>query len=209
MSFLLLVPAAAGLLAGAAHRRPARPAQLARASRPAMAESLTERLMSTLPAEEQTGGAVPARLVQPATAAFLLRRLPCSSAPTATATPAPTTALPLALPRPTPHLCRRRRSEQAALTLTLIASLTLTRTLSPPAGAGGQSTYESLLGFNAAWEKLKAGEVARPRQIVSPGATPSAADYDLVVVGGNLGILLATALAVRLTLSLAPPQPQP
>ena len=60
---LLLVPAAAGLLAGAAHRRPARPAQLARASRPAMAESLTERLMSTLPAEEQTGGAVPARLV--------------------------------------------------------------------------------------------------------------------------------------------------
>ena len=65
------------------------------------------------------------------------------------------------------------------------------------AGAGGQSTYESLLGFNAAWEKLKAGEVARPRQVVSPGATPSAADYDLVVVGGNLGILLATALAVR------------
>ena len=69
-------------------------------------------------------------------------------------------------------------------------------------GAGGQSTYESLLGFNAAWEKLKAGEVARPRQVVSPGATPSAADYDLVVVGGNLGILLATALVVRLTLSL-------
>ena len=39
--------------------------------------------------------------------------------------------------------------------------------------------------------------MARPRQVVSPGATPSAADYDLVVVGGNLGILLATALAVR------------
>ena len=39
--------------------------------------------------------------------------------------------------------------------------------------------------------------MARPRQIVSPGATPSKADYDLVVVGGNLGILLATALAVR------------
>merc|ERR1740115_195020 len=116
---LQLVTVAAGLLPGAAHRRPARPAQLARASRPAMAESLTERLMSTLPTEEQTGG------------------------------------------------------------------------------AGGQSTYESLLGFNAAWEKLKKGEVARPRQIVSPGATPTKADYDLVVVGGNLGILLATALAVR------------
>jgi len=84
-----------------------------------MAESLTERLMSTLPAEEQTGG------------------------------------------------------------------------------AGGQSTYESLLGFNAAWERLKAGEVARPRQVVSPGTAPSTADYDIVVVGGNLGILLATALAVR------------
>ena len=54
---LQLVAAAAGLLPGAAHRRPARPAQLARASRPAMAESLTERLMSTLPTEEQTGGA--------------------------------------------------------------------------------------------------------------------------------------------------------
>ena len=40
--------------------------------------------------------------------------------------------------------------------------------------------------------------MARPRQIVSPGATPTKADYDLVVVGGNLGILLATALAVRL-----------
>ena len=64
-------------------------------------------------------------------------------------------------------------------------------------GAGGQSTYQSLLGFNAAWEKLKQGEVARPRQIVSPGATPATADYDVVVVGGNLGILLATALAVR------------
>ena len=54
---LQLVAAAAGLLPGAAHRRPARPAQLARASRPAMAESLTERLMSTLPTEAQTGGA--------------------------------------------------------------------------------------------------------------------------------------------------------
>ena len=193
---LLLVPAAAGLLAGAAHRRPARPAQLARASRPAMAESLTERLMRSLPAEEQTGGAVLARLVRPAAAAFLLRRLPCSSAPTATATPAPTTALPLALPRPTPHLCRRRSEHTRCPNDPRVPS-TLTLTLNPPAGAGGQSTYESLLGFNAAWEKLKAGEVARPRQVVSPGATPSAADYDLVIVGGNLGILLATALAVR------------
>ena len=105
---LLLVPAAAGLLAGAAHRRPARAAQLARASRPALAESLTERLMSTLPAEEQTGGAVHAssdQLLPPC------RRLPCSSALTATATPVPAIALPLALPCPTPHLCRRGRSE--------------------------------------------------------------------------------------------------
>ena len=56
-AMLQLAAAFVGLLPGAAHRRPARPAQLARASRPAMAESLTERLMSTLPTEEQTGGA--------------------------------------------------------------------------------------------------------------------------------------------------------
>ena len=64
-------------------------------------------------------------------------------------------------------------------------------------GAGGQGTYKSLLAVNAAWEKLKAGEVQAPRQIVSPGAkTPDTAEFDVIVVGGNIGILIATALAV-------------
>lgn len=66
-------------------------------------------------------------------------------------------------------------------------------------GAGGQSTYESLLMLDQAWSKLRSGELPPPRDIVfdEPDAPPESAEFDVVVAGGNIGILLATALALR------------
>ena len=101
-----------------------------------------------------------------------------------------------------PHHAARRAARPPHATVADTPSLTerLMQTLpseDETGGAGGQGTYRSLLAVNAAWEKLKAGEVQAPRQIVSPGAaTPETAEFDVIVVGGNIGILIATALAV-------------
>ena len=66
-------------------------------------------------------------------------------------------------------------------------------------GAGGATTYEALLRLDDAWTKLRAGELPPPRKIVfeEPEAAAETPDYDLVVAGGNIGILLATALVLR------------
>jgi flavin-dependent dehydrogenase len=66
-------------------------------------------------------------------------------------------------------------------------------------GAGGQSTYQSLLMLDQAWSKLRSGELPPPRHVAfdEPGAPPETAEFDVVVAGGNIGILLATALALR------------
>jgi len=66
-------------------------------------------------------------------------------------------------------------------------------------GAGGQSTYDALLRLDDAWAKLRAGELPTPPDVVfeEPGAAPETAQYDVIVCGGNIGILLATALALR------------
>ena len=66
-------------------------------------------------------------------------------------------------------------------------------------GAGGQTTYEALLRLDEAWTKLRTGDLPRPRKIVTeePNAPVETPEYDLVVCGGNIGILLATALVLR------------
>merc|ERR1719440_765803 len=66
-------------------------------------------------------------------------------------------------------------------------------------GAGGQTTYDALLRLDTAWEKLRNGELPPvPRIVVEePNAPAERADYDLIVCGGNIGILLATALVLR------------
>lgn len=86
--------------------------------------------------------------------------------------------------------------------MTMTLTERLMRTLpeeTQTAGAGGQSTYEALQRLDGFWTKLRAGEVPAPRPIVSeePNAAPETASFDVVVCGGNIGILLATALVLR------------
>ena len=66
-------------------------------------------------------------------------------------------------------------------------------------GAGGATTYEALLRLDENWAKLRAGQLPPTRNIVveEPNAAPESAEFDLVVCGGNIGILLATALVMR------------
>ena len=66
-------------------------------------------------------------------------------------------------------------------------------------GAGGATTYEALLRLDDAWAKLRAGTLPPPRDVVfdEPDAPPETPEYDLVVAGGNIGILLATALVLK------------
>ena len=66
-------------------------------------------------------------------------------------------------------------------------------------GAGGQSTYDALLRLDESWTKLRRGELPPPRDIVfeEPSAPTETPDYDVCVCGGNIGILLATALVLR------------
>jgi len=66
-------------------------------------------------------------------------------------------------------------------------------------GAGGQSTYESLLKLDQGWSKLRAGGAPPPRDIVfdEPDGDRETAEFDVAVAGGNIGILLATALQLR------------
>ena len=64
---------------------------------------------------------------------------------------------------------------------------------------GGQTTYEALLRLDAAWAKLRAGEMPPVRDVVfeEPSGPSETAEFDVVVCGGNIGILLATALVLR------------
>ena len=66
-------------------------------------------------------------------------------------------------------------------------------------GAGGQSTYDALLKLDESWSKLRKGELPPPRDIVfdEPDAALETPEYDAVVCGGNIGILLATALVLK------------
>lgn len=66
-------------------------------------------------------------------------------------------------------------------------------------GAGGATTYDALLRLDEAWAKLRAGELPPPRTVVfeEPDAPFETPEYDLVVAGGNIGILLATALVLK------------
>ena len=66
-------------------------------------------------------------------------------------------------------------------------------------GAGGQSTYDALLKLDESWAKLRRGELPPPRDIVfdEPDAPLETPEYDAVVCGGNIGILLATALVLK------------
>ena len=66
-------------------------------------------------------------------------------------------------------------------------------------GAGGASTYKALLQLDSAWENLKNGRVPPTPRLVSdePSAAVETAEYDVVVCGGNIGILLATALVLK------------
>mmetsp|Transcript_13429 Transcript_13429/g.42610 ORF Transcript_13429/g.42610 Transcript_13429/m.42610 type:complete len:612 (+) Transcript_13429:15-1850(+) len=66
-------------------------------------------------------------------------------------------------------------------------------------GAGGATTYDALLRLDDAWSRLRAGELPPAKQVVfdEPTAAVETAEYDLVVAGGNIGILLATALVLR------------
>ena len=101
---------------------------------------------------------------------------------------------PLVLPKARSPLVKM--SATPTLTETIMAKL-------PPdaqtGGAGGQTTYEALLRLDDAWTKLRSGELPPPRDIVfeEPDAPVEAADFDVVVCGGNIGILLATALVLR------------
>ena len=66
-------------------------------------------------------------------------------------------------------------------------------------GAGGATTYDALLRLDEGWSKLRSGQMPPVREVVfeEPDAPAETAEYDLVVCGGNIGILLATALAVK------------
>ena len=65
-------------------------------------------------------------------------------------------------------------------------------------GAGGATTYEALLRLDDMWSKLRSGELPAPRDVVfeEPNAAAETPDFDVVVCGGNIGILLATALVL-------------
>ena len=125
-----------------------------------------------------------------------------------------TTALTLvevgALMSPLVPLLRPRRSVAAMppfAAIRMAAAPSLTEkimgelpTEAQTGGAGGQSTYESLLRLDEAWTKLRAGEVPPPPQVVfeePDGAAVTSTDFDVIVCGGNIGILLATALVLR------------
>lgn len=86
------------------------------------------------------------------------------------------------------------------------SSCTLTETLMArlpsdvqTGGAGGQTTYDALLRLDDAWSKLRSGKLLPAHDVVfeeldAPSEMP---EYDVVICGGNIGILLATALILR------------
>lgn len=104
------------------------------------------------------------------------------------------------LRRAAPRLERQRQ-------VSLDASRTerIFRTLpgeSQTGGAGGQSTYDALLALERRWDAMKAGntppvpELVRDTHADRPSGLDTM-DFDVVVAGGNIGVLLATALALR------------
>ncbi|KAL3932219.1 MAG: hypothetical protein SGPRY_000795 [Prymnesium sp.] len=104
------------------------------------------------------------------------------------------------LRRAAPRLERQRQ-------VSLDASRTerIFRTLpgeSQTGGAGGQSTYDALLALERRWAAMKAGNTPPVPELVRDTHADrhsglDAMDFDVVVAGGNIGVLLATALALR------------
>ena len=90
----------------------------------------------------------------------------------------------------------RQHIQMTTLTEKMMANLPET---AQTGGAGGATTYEALLRLDDAWSKLRAGDLPPPREIVfdEPNAAVETPDYDVVVCGGNIGILLATALVLK------------
>ena len=66
-------------------------------------------------------------------------------------------------------------------------------------GAGGQSTYEGLLKCDAGWTALREGTLPPPREIVTEefAAPEEQPEFDVAVVGGTIGVLVAAALQLR------------
>mmetsp|Transcript_93981 Transcript_93981/g.166343 ORF Transcript_93981/g.166343 Transcript_93981/m.166343 type:complete len:701 (-) Transcript_93981:20-2122(-) len=66
-------------------------------------------------------------------------------------------------------------------------------------GSGGQTTYDGLVGLDKAWHALRNGQLKPARKIVTeePEGPQETPDFDVVVCGGTIGILLAAALQLR------------
>jgi len=114
-------------------------------------------------------------------------------------------ALQFPLLRPRPRLATSMHAKPGAKTLS-DAPETLTERLmrslpdeEQSGGAGGQSTYEGLLRLDARWHALRNGQLPPASRIVTEelDAPQESPDFDVVVCGGTLGILLAAALQIR------------
>ena len=67
-------------------------------------------------------------------------------------------------------------------------------------GAGGQSTYEGLLRLDAGWEALRSGSPPKAvRKIVveEPNSAAATPEFDVVVCGGTIGVIVAAALQAK------------
>ena len=106
--------------------------------------------------------------------------------------------VPLRVPSCTPSVAARAQvpAMEASLTERIMSRLP---DEAQSGSAGGQTTYEALLRLNSAWDKLRAGELPPAREVVfeEAGGPSEKPEFDVVIAGGNIGILFATALVLR------------